>query len=232
MKELAWCNADVDYAADLGKAAQLLDEIGLKDVDNDGVREFPEWYPLPGRDVRFRLLVAKGEKIAYDEAETFQDTLKKLGIIVDLDSVNFAYISSTVFNTSGGNWDAVRISLGGGGDPTILAQVYSSCGAFHFYRYSDCDWTASVPQPSQTREEWQIRIDELFEQQAVEADFERRAEIARDLQRKIAENTPVVWSVMPRPICAFDYERLRNFSCANLWQDATLEDSEMIYVQR
>ncbi len=221
-QENDWCHFD------LAKAAQLLDQIGLKDTNGNGIREFPADYPNPGQEVEFELLVSTGEQALQDEAKILEDSLKKIGVRMTRQSISFIVLVNRIFGGSPphANYQAARFSLGGGGDPTTLSEIYSSCGALHFYRYSDC-----VDGASQPEEPWQQEADKLFTQQAEEINPDKRLILIKQLQRKIAENVPVVWSVMPHRICAYNYKKLANFRCDDLLQDATIRNSALIYVR-
>ena len=68
------------YKRDVTKANKILDSLGFKDIDSDGVREYPE-----GGDVEFVLLTSYD---ATDEAEFIHDNLEDIGIKTEVKAVD------------------------------------------------------------------------------------------------------------------------------------------------
>lgn len=205
-----WCHFNLD------RAAELLGELGLNDIDGDGIREFPD-----GQIVSFELLVLAGARVPHYEADLFAADLRKIGIKVSVHQVSFPVLIERLFSS---NYEVARIGLSGGGDPNFIADIYTSCGSLHFYRFSDCE--DGQPSPD---EGWQKEVDELFAQQASEVDPEKRAEIIKNLQRIIAKNLPFIWTVKGSKLCAARFDRIANFECSSLLGDSTILNSEIIY---
>jgi len=212
MKEIDWCRFDLD------EAERLLDEIGLKDIDGDGVRELPE----SGKEVAFELLVSSGERIPICEANHFAEDLAMVGIKANVTPIHFTVIVQRVLTN---RFEMVRLGLSGGGDPNFIRDIYGSCGALHIYKPSDC----KEGEPSEERTAWQVEVDKIFDEQAMEIKPGKRQELIAELQRILAENVPIIWSVKGKDICAYRYDKIANFRCPFLELDATIKNSEIIF---
>jgi len=165
------------YEFDLDKAAELLDEIGLKDTDGDGIREFPD-----GRDFSFTLITNSGNNIREDIGNLLTDDLKKIGVKVNFKPIDF---NALVTNLLGGNYEAVIIGFTGGVEPNNGANVWKSDGGLHFWHYSAKD------EPY----EWERRVDELFDEGATTFDEQKAKEAYVEFQRLVSEHLPVIYTV-------------------------------------
>ncbi|MFQ6116707.1 MAG: ABC transporter substrate-binding protein [Candidatus Bipolaricaulia bacterium] len=172
------------YEFDLDKAAELLDEIGLKDTDGDGVREFPDTQGAGtgGRDFSFTLITNTGNNIRTDIGNLLTDDLKQIGVKVNFKPIDF---NALVTNLLGGNYEAVIIGFTGGVEPNNGANVWRSSGGLHFWHYSAKD------EPY----DWERRVDELFDEGATTFDVEKAKEAYVEFQRLVSEHLPVIYTV-------------------------------------
>ncbi|MCR4404224.1 MAG: ABC transporter substrate-binding protein [Candidatus Acetothermia bacterium] len=165
------------YEFDLEQAARLLDEIGLKDTNGDGVREFPD-----GRELIFNLITNVDNNIRVEIGNLFVDDLKSIGVRVNFKPLDF---NALVTNLLGGKYEAVIIGFTGGVEPNNGANVWRSDGGLHFWHYS----ARENPDP------WEKRVDELFDLAATTFDEAKAKEYYVEYQRLVAEQLPVIYTV-------------------------------------
>ncbi|MCR4404146.1 MAG: ABC transporter substrate-binding protein [Candidatus Acetothermia bacterium] len=207
------------YPFNLAQARSLLDQIGLRDTDGDGVREFPAGFPRPGAPVQFNILTVQGSSVLTSDALIFSDDLTKLGLKVTVTPVNFNTLVDRLIGSFPPDYQVARISLGGGGDPNLLRDIYSSQGELHFWKFSDgLGW--DVP-------DWQKEVDRLLEEQATTADLNRRFELLAQFQTIVAENQPLIFLYNAQGLEAYREDRVGNFSGTTL--SATLVGSELLF---
>ncbi len=207
------------FAFDLGKAASLLDELGLKDTDGDGVREFPAGFPNPGVPVQFNILTVQGSSILTSDALIYSADLGKLGLKVTVTPVNFNTLVDRLIGSRPPDYQVARISLGGGGDPNFLREIYSSQGELHFWKFSDG--------LGQDLPDWQKEVDRLLEEQAIAADMNKRFELLSEFQVLVAENQPLIFLYNAQGLEAYREDRVGNFSGTTL--SVTLVRPELLF---
>ncbi len=118
----------VTYEYDLNKANALLDEIGIKDTNGDGIREFAD-----GTPVEFELNTNAGNTLREGFCLIMQEDLAKIGIKADFNPIDFNTLVNKLF---GSTTEAVVLGLTGGDEPNGGANVYKSDGGLHFWHYS------------------------------------------------------------------------------------------------
>jgi peptide/nickel transport system substrate-binding protein len=101
MSEWYWQpSADEALAANPAKATQLLDSAGYTDRNGDGVRESPAGKPL-----EFRLIAIESTTVDVRAAQLFKDAASKVGIKLDLTTLDENTLGNTVYNTDAPDWD-------------------------------------------------------------------------------------------------------------------------------
>lgn len=207
------------YPFDLGKAAAILDELGLKDTDGDGIREFPAGYPSPGAPVQFNILTVQGSSVLTSDALIYSADLGKLGLKATVTPVNFNTLVDRLIGSRPPDYQAARISLGGGGDPSFLREIYSSQGELHFWKFSDA-LGEELP-------DWQREVDRLLEEQAIALDMSKRFELLAEFQVLVAQNQPLIFLYNAQGLEAYREDRVGNFSGTTL--SVTLVGSELLF---
>ena len=182
---------EFDY--DLEKARKLLESIGFKDRDGDGVLEDPE-----GHDLEFTLITNAGNKERETIGNIIKEDLKKIGIKVHFQPIDFNNLVSRLTSPPY-DWEAVIIGLTGSIDPHFGRNVWHSSGLLHMWN----------PRQKQPQTDWERRVDELIDRGAVELDFEKRVEIYREAFRIITEEQPMIFIATPKSMLAV-YDRFGN----------------------
>ena len=133
------------YAHDPIRAAALLETLGLKDRDGDGVREDDNRRP-----VRFSILTQQQDTIRMRTLAVVQEHLRHVGIQIDIVGVDAGMI---IQRWSAGAYDAIYFGAESTSyDPADNLDFWLSSGSFHI-------WNAEQETPST---EWEARIDELM----------------------------------------------------------------------
>ncbi len=156
------------YDADVAQAKRMLDEIGLKDVNNDGVRDMPD-----GRLFTPELL--SNSTWNPKTAEAIKEYLRAVGINAQIRTVDQATADAT---TKDGRYQMALIGYGFSSDPDGLRTQFSSkLPATSF---------ASV-------HGWEnAAFEELAAKQLTTVDQPERVKLAKSMQRVLADELPII----------------------------------------
>ena len=181
-----WYDATAAAAShDPARAAALLDALGLRDRDGDGMREDDG-----GRPARFSVLTQQQDTVRMRTMAVVQEQLRRLGLAVDIVGVDTGLI---VQRWGAGKYDAIYFGVESSSfDPANNLDFWLSSGSFHL-------WHAEQRTPAT---DWERRIDALMRQQAVTHDPSERQRLFADAQRVLTEQQPVICFAAPRVIVA------------------------------
>ena len=174
----------IDY--NLKKAKQLLEEIGFKDRDGDGILEDPQ-----GHKLEIILLTNAGNKEREAIGNIIKQDLERIGIKVYFQPLDFNNLVR-LLTSPPYKWEAVIIGLTGSVDPHFGRNVWCSWGSLHM-------WYPLQKKPS-TR--WEARVDKLFEEAAITLDQNKRRELYRKAFRIIYEEQPMLFIATPDELIA------------------------------
>lgn len=161
----------------LDKARSMLDELGLTDKDDDGVRELPN-----GDDLSFVIKTNKGAQQRVDIGNTIAADLREIGMDVKMNPIQF---NSLVQQLMGGSYEAVIIGLVGDPiAPNSGNNVWTSDGSLHMWHLN----------ASENPVEWEKRVDELFNQGLKHVGIENRRPYYDEWQMIAAEQVPVIYT--------------------------------------
>ncbi len=204
-------NPDVcKYDFNMEEARSILASEGFVDRDNDGVLEDKE-----GNDVSFELYLSSGNVQSTQLANLIRKDLSELGCEVNLIQVEFNTLVNKLSFTF--DWDLVLIGLTGGIEPHFGANVWFSNGPLHIW----------YPRQKEAATEWENRIDEIFLSAVQELDKEKRKILYDEWQRIVANEVPVIFTVIPLNIMAVN-NRLQNVKPTPL--GGVLHNVEEIYI--
>ncbi|RLJ70001.1 peptide/nickel transport system substrate-binding protein [Hydrogenivirga caldilitoris] len=181
------------FEYDLRKARQILESIGFRDRNGDGILEDPE-----GHELKFTLITNAGNKERETIGNIIKEDLKKIGIEVHFQPIDFnslvARLTSPPYE-----WEAVIIGLTGSLDPHFGRNVWHSSGTLHMW----------YPRQEKPTTDWEAEVDRLIDLGAVELNFERRVEIYREAYRLITEQQPMIFIATPKSLLAV-YDKFEN----------------------
>jgi peptide/nickel transport system substrate-binding protein len=171
---------------DLSRARQLLAQIGLEDRNRDGVLE-----DVSGTPARLTLLTAKGQTALETGAGVIRDELKKIGLRVDVESLDGNMLIQTF--VSGKGYDAVYFHLTSTSlDPALNADFWLSSGAAHVWN----------PHQKTPATDWEHQIDDLIARNASAFDDTSRKTAFVDAQKIFAAHQPMVYFAAPHVFVA------------------------------
>ncbi len=174
------------FEYDLVKAKRLLESIGFKDIDGDGILEDPE-----GHDLEFTLLTNAGNKEREMIGTIIKEDLKKIGVRVHFQPVDFNSLVSRL-TAPPYEWEAVIIGLSGSIDPHFGRNVWHSSGTLHMWN----------PRQEKPVTEWEAKVDRLIDLGATELNYEKRVEIYKKAFRIITEQQPMIFIAAPKSMIA------------------------------
>lgn len=178
------------YGFDLEKARTLLEEAGWKDSDGDGIRD----KVVNGKKVQmeFSLLLNSGNTARKQMSLLFSNAMRKIGVIVNTASLEWAVFLQRLdehkFDAYIGGW-AMGVQEGD------MYQIWHSnsiaAGGSNYVSFANPD------------------VDRLIEAIRGEFDYEKRAEMSREIQSIIHEQQPYNFLVAERLVGGY-HKRLQN----------------------
>ena len=182
------------YEYDLDKASEILEQAGYKDRDGDGFVEDKN-----GNTVEFDIITNSGNTERENIGLIIQEDLKEIGIKAQFSPIDFNALVTRLTSTF--DWDAVIIGLTGGIEPHNGKNVWESSGQLHVWN----------PRQEKPATEWESEIDRLFNEGAQELDQESRKAIYFRWQEIVAEQLPVIYTVLPAGLMAI-HNKLGNIN--------------------
>lgn len=162
-------------------AGELLDRIGLRDRNGDGVRE-----DVHNEPASFTLLVQQNHTIRQRAAAVLQEALKPLGLQVQIASLDSRGLQQRLVD---GSYEAMYHALPGTDtDPSGLMEFWLSSGSLHL-------WNPQRPAPTT---KWEADIDQIMTRQLSVTDQEQRRALVREAQRRLNAELPVIVFAAPR----------------------------------
>lgn len=169
-----------DYAFDLAKAGTLLDQVGLKDGNGDGVRDNPNGSPFV-----ISLLTTSADN---PQAELVLEYLRAAGLKVEITSVDQPTSDA---RDSAGDYRMAIVHFGGlSGDPSGLASRFGS-------KSKSTSFTRVPGYKNPT-------FDQIAAEQATTLDPARRKQLADQMQAILANDLPQLSLYVPEQIAFVD----------------------------
>ncbi len=198
------------YDYNLEKAKELLESIGFKDRDKDGVLEDKE-----GHKLEIVLLTNAGNKERETIGNIIKEDLEKIGVSVIFRPIDFNTLVSKV-SSPPYEWEAVLLGLTGSMDPHFGRNVWHSSGTLHI-------WNPMQEKPST---HWEEEVDRFFDNGAKERDSNKRVLLYKEAFRIITYEQPMVFITTPKSMLSA-YPKFENFF-PTVWG---WYRSEMLYVK-
>jgi peptide/nickel transport system substrate-binding protein len=186
---------DVAPTYDPERAKELLDEIGYKDRDGNGVREDPE-----GNEINLVLNTNSGNRERESVGEIFSQEAKNVGINITFKPEEFNSLVGKLVSSY--DWEMILIGLTGSVDPISGANVYPSSGNLHMIE----------PNQEEPRRDWEKAVDEAWEKANQTTDEQQRKEGFKEIQKIWAEQIPWAYTYNRALIYAFK-NKFGNIKC-------------------
>jgi peptide/nickel transport system substrate-binding protein len=163
------------YDRDVAKAKSMLDAIGLRDVNGDGLRELPD-------GSRFVQEIQTNSRFSPKSAELVKEYLRDVGIDVTVKALDAA----TADDSAGkGNYTMALIGYGGmAGDPDRLRLSYAAGP-------KSTSFTRAIGYSNPT-------VTDLAKRQLATLDPQQRKPLVEQMQRIIADDVPIIPLYLPR----------------------------------
>jgi len=163
-----WYNTDLeDYAFDVAKANQILDEAGYADTDGDGVREMPDGTdPLVYR-LNWPSDTIDGPRLG----ELLSEMWKEVGVEVEPQAMDPDALTAACCPAY--DFDVMLWGWGSDPDPNLLLSVMT---------------TAEIPTGSSETGYSNPEYDALYDQQGSEMDFETRKALVWEMQKIVFDD--------------------------------------------
>lgn len=197
---------------DLAKATQILDSVGLKDTNRDGVREIPQNFlgqGNPAGRLEFELLVPTMSLLPSEAlARLLLPALAQLGIKIRLTSAGENFTDRLLkgqYEAALVGWDGsghLTESLGDSLPDSVAMQraIWLCSGSMHFFH-------ATCPrQPT----DFEKRLDELVQRAESAPTIQESTVLQDEAQLLISEVLPVIPIVQMHGLFAYRADVLRN----------------------
>jgi peptide/nickel transport system substrate-binding protein len=207
----AWLNGGLPAPPQsVEKARRLLENRGFR-WTADGALTDPS-----GKPVEFSIVVSSSSPERVQMATIVQDDLKKLGMRVQVVSLEFRALIDRVLNSR--QYEACILGLvSGDADPNPEMNVWLSSGGSHL-------WNPGQEKPMTP---WEAEIDSLMRQQMTTLDPARRKRLYDRVQQIASDNLPLICLASPNILVAAR-KNLGNFQPAAV-DHYTLWNVEQLY---
>lgn len=182
------------YEYDLKKARSMLEKLGFKDRDGDGILEDNQ-----GHKLEIVILTNAGNREREMIGNMIKEDFEKIGVKVIFRSIDFNTLVSKLTSPPY-DWEAVIIGLTGSMDPYFGRNVWHSSGTLHVWN----------PMQKSPTTQWEQQVDKLIDDAARELDFKKRLELYREAFRIIAWQQPMLFIAAPKSMLA-SYPKFGNF---------------------
>jgi peptide/nickel transport system substrate-binding protein len=172
------------------RAQRVFSDLGLKDLDGDGVLEYPD-----GADVTIVIDVPDRQNML-PAAELTAEQWKDLGLNAVLNSANLAE------RRNNGEYDVYLVYLGEGMTSTIDNRRWTPIPRVNLSYPQVSKWHLTDGEEGDVPTAWQRRLAELWDLSSVEADQAKRREYIMEIVRINAEQVTKIGTVhlIPKPV--------------------------------
>ncbi len=185
-----------EYSVDTAKA--LFDEIGLKDVNGDGYREFAD-----GTTLEITLATNAGNTTREGACLIIADSAKLAGLKITTNFIDFNVLVNQLMGQE--DYKAIYLGLTGGTEPHSGANVYMSTGGLHAWHYSAA--TGDITDVEK-------RVDELMNLAAAEFDLNKVFEYYKEYQIILSQDLGFLYTINQAFIYSY-YNRIGNAQVAS-----------------
>jgi len=181
--------AEEAYTFDLDKARAALDAAGYKDTNGDGIRDYR------GEPIVLRFWVLQQPPSRPLAGRLITGWLKDIGLKIKFSLMDEGTLMGYQYNYEGStfapDYDLFYWGWGGDMDPNFLLSCFTTS---QIEGWSDTAWS---------NEEY----DRLYEQQQTTIDPKARQEIIWKMQEIMYEETPMIFTVQPGTLSAWNTSR-------------------------
>lgn len=173
-----------EYPYDVGKAKQLLKDLGFSDRDNDGVLEDRQGNRL---EINFFTVANDTERMQI--STLIKKDMETVGIKVNFLPLDFNTLVNKL--TVSFDWEMILIGLTGTIDPYFGKNVWSYRGSLHV-------WNST----GKALDPYEEEIESIFDLSAKTLDEEKRKILFSRWQQIVSEELPLIHTIVPYTIFA------------------------------
>lgn len=176
-----WNNPNIaTYPYDIAKASALLDSIGFKDTNGDGIREDDK-----GNPIQFTIISNKENQIREKIGVLLKEDMRKIGFDVSLQVLDFNDILTRTNESF--DYEACLLGLGAGTPPhpSMGRNVWVTTGRMH-------NWNPEQKTPATP---WEAKVDELYHAMTRTFDVAEQKKLHDEMQAIWCENQPTIYLV-------------------------------------
>jgi peptide/nickel transport system substrate-binding protein len=192
---------------DLARAAKVLDDLGIRDTNNDGIRDIPANFrndfgaqTNPAGPFRFILATNVGNTLREEQIKLIASDLKKIGIEAVPTPIDFAAL---VDQLTVGDYEGILIGLTGGAGAASGINVYTCDGNLHF-------WNVNAGEGCKNATEDEKKLDALYRQLADETDEAKLRALADEAQLIFTDHLPYISISVGNGLAAYRLDTIRN----------------------
>lgn len=176
------------HPQDMNKARDLLQKSGF--IWKNG-----KLYDKDGNKVEFDLYTNAGNTERESIGVMVKQDLEELGMTVNFKPIEFNTLVSKLVNTN--DFDAVIMGFTGSPlEPFGGKNVWYSNGTLHVFNMR------KTPEENKNIYDWEAQINKLFDQAALELDFNKRKAIYEQYQQLVYDINPIIYLYSPIRISA------------------------------
>jgi peptide/nickel transport system substrate-binding protein len=182
-----WYNDTLtDFEFDPAKANQILDDAGYLDTDGDGVREMPDG----SQPLNFRMHWPSDSIDAPRTAELLTEMWGEVGVTLELQAIDPDALTAECCPAF--DFDIILWGWGSDPDPNLLLSVYA---------------TSEIPNGYNETGYSNPAYDELYVQQGVELDLEKRRELIWQMQEIVFNDVVYIIPFYEQSIQAYRVDK-------------------------
>jgi peptide/nickel transport system substrate-binding protein len=182
-----WAGAPAASPAyDPEAAKKLLDEMGLKDSNGDGIRE-----DAAGNRVGFTLITNSGNTVREGVGNLMAQEARKVGVDITFKPGDFNAMVAQLTSTY--DWEGIIIGLTGSVDPISGANVYPSNGNLHMIE----------PEQETPRRAWEAEVDKWWDYANLTLDESKRKEGFQEIQEIWLRELPWIYTTNEAAIYSY-----------------------------
>jgi len=201
-----WFNSTIkDYEYNVDKANQILDEAGYKDADGDGIRDMPDG----SRPLTFRLNWPNTESTYPRIADLLSEMWSKLGITLEMQVVESDALTAQCCPAL--DYDIMIWGWIADPDPNTMLIIPT---------------TDQIPTGYNETGFSNARYDELYKQQGVELDRNKRRDMIWEMQAIVHDNVPYIIPYYPFTVQAYRVDRFTGWKDSDI--KVALEDNSSL----
>jgi peptide/nickel transport system substrate-binding protein len=200
----------VDYEYNAATANSILDEAGYADTDGDGVREMPDG----SQPLLFRMNYPDDSTTAPRMSELLKEMWAEAGVAVEIQALDPDTLTSVCCPAF--DFDVILWGWGSDPDPGFLLSVMTSA------EITTGNSETGYSNPT---------YDELYDQQGVELDMEKRIEIVWEMQRIVFEDVLYIIPFYEQTVQAYRTDRFTGWLTGDAGKLALEDLSSLIAIE-